>query len=251
MAVNHLWLRHFGQALVPSVFDFGRNGQPPSHPALLDWLAAEFMDRGWTHEAAAPPDRDQQRLPHGLHARTTANLAADPDNVYLWRMPPRRLEAEVVRDSIFYVAGKLDLTMGGPDIDHAQGLTVAAPQPLLPPRRREADGVPEALRRRRRDRVLPAASESIIPQQALALANSDLTARQARLLAARAARRRRRRRRRSSTAAFEPRAGAPADRGGGGRVRGVPETVRPATPCAGRESLVHVLMNHHDFVTVR
>src|SRR5207244_3325449 len=44
VAVNHIWLRHFGQALVPTVFDFGQNGQPPVHPALLDWLAAEFME---------------------------------------------------------------------------------------------------------------------------------------------------------------------------------------------------------------
>ena len=48
VAVNHIWARHFGQPLVPTVFDFGRNGQPPSHPALLDWLAAEFMERGWS-----------------------------------------------------------------------------------------------------------------------------------------------------------------------------------------------------------
>ena len=51
MAVNHLWGRHFGRAIVPSVNDFGRNGQRPSHPALLDWLAAEFMDRGWSMKA--------------------------------------------------------------------------------------------------------------------------------------------------------------------------------------------------------
>src|SRR5262249_40911196 len=48
VAVNHVWARHFGRPLVPTVFDFGRNGQPPTHPALLDWLAAEFMDRGWS-----------------------------------------------------------------------------------------------------------------------------------------------------------------------------------------------------------
>ena len=82
VAVNHIWLRHFGQALVPSVFDFGRNGRPPSHPALLDWLAAEFMERGWsmkalhrlivtssayrmasTPDAGRPRPRPRQRLP--------------------------------------------------------------------------------------------------------------------------------------------------------------------------------------------
>src|SRR5205807_7021509 len=48
VAMNHIWLRHFGKALVPTEFDFGKNGRPPSHPALLDWLAAEFMERGWS-----------------------------------------------------------------------------------------------------------------------------------------------------------------------------------------------------------
>src|SRR2546428_303049 len=51
VAMNHLWLRHFGKPLVPTVFDFGRNGQPPSHPALLDWLAAEFMKQNWSTKA--------------------------------------------------------------------------------------------------------------------------------------------------------------------------------------------------------
>ena len=105
MAVNHIWGRHFGRAIVPSVNDFGRNGQPPSHPALLDWLAAEFMDRGWsmkaihrlivtsaTYRQASTPD--------------PADLARDPDNVYLWRWTPRRAEAEVVRDCVFAVAGR-------------------------------------------------------------------------------------------------------------------------------------------------
>ena len=88
VAVNHVWLRHFGQALVPSVHDFGRNGRPPSHPALLDWLAAEWMERGWgmkqlhrlivtssAYRMDSTPDE--------------ANLALDRDNRYLWRVAPR------------------------------------------------------------------------------------------------------------------------------------------------------------------
>src|SRR5262249_34612490 len=123
VAMNHLWLRHFGQAIVPSVYDFGRNGKPPSHPALLDWLAAEFMERGWSMKAmhrllvtssayrlASTPD--------------DANLALDRDNKYLWRMNSRRMEAEVVRDCVFYVAGRLDSTRGGPDLDLKDGLTL-------------------------------------------------------------------------------------------------------------------------------
>src|SRR5207244_1927121 len=113
VAMNHVWLRHFGQAIVPSVFDFGRNGRPPSHPALLDWLAAEFMERGWSMKAM-----------HKLIVTSSAyrmastpdatNAALDRDNKYLWRFVPRPLEAEAVRDCVFYVAGKLDPAMGGP-----------------------------------------------------------------------------------------------------------------------------------------
>ena len=123
VAVNHLWGRHFGRAIVPTVNDFGRNGQRPSHPALLDWLAAEFMDRGWSMKAihrlivtSATYRQDSTPDP--------ADLARDPDNVFLWRWTPRRAEAEVVRDCLFAVAGSLDSTMGGPDIDHQAGLTV-------------------------------------------------------------------------------------------------------------------------------
>ena len=90
VAVNHIWLRHFGQAIVPSVFDFGRNGRPPSHPALLDWLAAEFMDRGWSM-------KHMHRLIVTSHAYRQASTPdgadqppCDPDNKYLWRMTPRR-----------------------------------------------------------------------------------------------------------------------------------------------------------------
>src|SRR5262249_11008720 len=121
VAMNHMWLRHFGQPIVPRVFDFGKAGAAPTHPALLDWLDAECMDRGWSMKAmhklmvtssayriASTPDSEA--------------AAIDPDNKYYWRMPSRRIEAEVIRDTIFALAGKLDLTMGGPDLDHARGL---------------------------------------------------------------------------------------------------------------------------------
>src|ERR1700722_5635886 len=98
------------------------------------------------------------------------NLAADPDNRYLWRMNSRRMEAEVVRDSLLAVAGMLDATMGGPDIDHNPGLVVARRSLYFrhaPEKQMEflmlfdAASVNECYRR----------SESIVPQQALALAN--------------------------------------------------------------------------------
>ncbi len=181
VAVNHLWGRHFGRAIVPSVNDFGRNGQRPSHPALLDWLAAELMDRGWSMKAihrlivtSATYRQDSRPDP--------ADLARDPDNVFLWRWTPRRAEAEVVRDCVFAVAGSLDSTMGGPDIDHQAGLTVprrslyfqhAAEKQMEFLQIFDAAGVTECYRRK----------ESILPQQALALANSDLSLRMARRLA--------------------------------------------------------------------
>jgi hypothetical protein len=241
VAVNHIWLRHFGQALAPSVFDFGRNGRLPTHPALLDWLAAEFMERGWsmktlhrlivtssTYRMDSTPD--------------SANQAVDRDNTYLWRMAPRRLEAEAVRDAIFYVAGKLDLTRGGPEIDYPQGLTVprrslyfrhAAEKQMEFLQIFDCAAVSESYERK----------PSIIPQQALALANSTLTREHARLLA-RSLSAKHADPEAFTVAAFETmlaRAPTQAER----------------TECLGflkertRESLVHVLFNHHEFVTIR
>src|SRR5262245_2381967 len=123
VAVNHVWLRHFGQALVPSEFDFGRNGQKPTNPALLDWLAAEFVERGWNF-------KELHRLiltSNAYRMDSTASpamLKLDPDNRYLWRMNSRRMEGESVRDSLLAVAARLDETKSGPDIAHRLGLTV-------------------------------------------------------------------------------------------------------------------------------
>jgi hypothetical protein len=97
VAVNHIWLRHFGQALVPSVFDFGKNGHRPMQPALLDWLAAELVEHNWSmkhvHKLIVTSRTCRQSSTPDAN-----NLAADRDNVYFWRVPPRRLEAEAVRD---------------------------------------------------------------------------------------------------------------------------------------------------------
>lgn len=173
VAVNHIWARHFGQPLVPSVFDFGKNGRRPMAPALLDWLAAELMEHQWsmkhihklilmsrTYRQSSTPD--------------ASNLKLDNDNVYFWRMTPRRLEAEEVRDQILYVAGKLDLTAGGPDLDQNLGLTLfrrsiyfrhAHEKQMEYLKLFDAASVTECYQRK----------ESILPQQALALANGPLS----------------------------------------------------------------------------
>ncbi|TMQ31638.1 MAG: DUF1553 domain-containing protein, partial [Planctomycetota bacterium] len=84
VAMNHVWLRHFGKPIVPSVFDFGRNGQPASHPALLDWLASEFMDRDWSMKSM-----HRLIVLSSVYRMESTNDAADaaldPDNRYLWR----------------------------------------------------------------------------------------------------------------------------------------------------------------------
>lgn len=114
--VNRLWLGHFGNGLVETPSDFGLNGAPPSHPELLDWLAAEFMQKGWSIKHmqrlivnSAAFKQSSQSQARGLAVDNTAKL--------LWRFAPRRLEAEILRDSILQVSGQLDLQMGGPGFD--------------------------------------------------------------------------------------------------------------------------------------
>jgi hypothetical protein len=111
--VNRVWQYHFGRGLVDTPNDFGRNGAPPSHPELLDWLAAEFRDRGGSlkslHRLIVSSETYRQA--------STANAAAekiDSGNTLLWRQNRRKLEAEALRDAVLAVSGKLDLTMGGP-----------------------------------------------------------------------------------------------------------------------------------------
>lgn len=111
--VNRLWHYHFGQGLVNTPNDFGYNGGRPSHPELLDWLATEFMQQGWSLKQihrqivlSATYRQSTQSRPEGI--------AKDAGNRLLWRFPPRRLEAEVIRDTILANSGRLDLRMGGP-----------------------------------------------------------------------------------------------------------------------------------------
>ena len=114
--VNRVWQHHFGVGLVNTPSDFGRMGTAPSHPELLDWLAAKFVVDGWSlkklhHLILTSETYQQSSVP-----RADA-LAIDADSRLLWRYPPRRLEAEVIRDSILGVSGKLNLKSGGPGFD--------------------------------------------------------------------------------------------------------------------------------------
>ncbi len=278
VAVNHIWMRHFGRPLVDSVFDFGRNGKPPSHPELLDWLAVKFMESGWQMK---PLHRLMvTSSTYRMSSKATAdspNRTVDPDNRFLWRCPRRRMEAEAVRDSVLFAAGQLDLTLGGPEIEHDQAATTRRRSLYISHHGEErepflatfdAASPTECYRR----------TETVVPQQALAIANAELVVQASRAVA-------RKLWQDVSTLAVEQdpetafvdavfeqlltrlphpqereasikllkeqrevyRAAALAD------VTDTADVSRPAADSAmrARESLVHALVSHHDFVTVR
>ena len=114
--VNRIWARLFGRGIVASVDNFGRLGDKPSHPELLDYLAAEFVADGWSIKRAI------RRLALTDAYRRSSNgsaraAAVDPDNAFLQHMPVRRLEGEAIRDSLLAVSGRLEKNLGGPSVN--------------------------------------------------------------------------------------------------------------------------------------
>lgn len=113
--VNRMWKHHFGEGIVRTPDDFGYQGQQPTHPELLDWLAKWFVENGWStkklHRLILTSDTYMQ----SSEADTKAD-EADPKNELFHKMPVRRLEAEAIRDSLLAVSGRLDSTMGGPSV---------------------------------------------------------------------------------------------------------------------------------------
>ncbi|MBL9213694.1 MAG: PSD1 domain-containing protein [Opitutaceae bacterium] len=110
--VNRVWQQHFGRGLVATPDDFGATGEPPSHPKLLDHLAAWFMAHGWSIKALQRHILTSATWRQSSAAQADA-LARDPENRLLWRQRPRRLEFEALRDSLLRVAGRLDTRLGG------------------------------------------------------------------------------------------------------------------------------------------
>jgi mono/diheme cytochrome c family protein len=110
--VNRVWQHHFGEGIVRTPDNFGRLGERPTHPELLDWLAVQFTQNGWSlkklHKLILLSATYQMSSAHDAKA-----ALADPDNRLLWHFNRRRLEAEAIRDSMLAVAGTLDRTMGG------------------------------------------------------------------------------------------------------------------------------------------
>ena len=110
--INRIWQHHFGQGIVGTPSDFGRHGEPPTHPKLLDWLAVEFAERGWSIKQM----HRLIMLSRTYQMSSVANasgLEKDPDNLSLSRVNRRRLDADALRDTILAVAGTLNLKMGG------------------------------------------------------------------------------------------------------------------------------------------
>ncbi|WP_029247508.1 DUF1553 domain-containing protein [Schlesneria paludicola] len=184
VAINHIWLRHFGAPLVPTVFDFGLNGKPPTHPELLDWLSTELVRQGWKtkaiHRLIVTSQTYRQQSQVG--ADDASNLALDADNLYLWRANSHRMEAEAIRDATLCASGRLDLTRGGPELDENAGMDVPRRSLYF---RNSKEKKMTFLDTFDRPNVVDCyrRTESIIPQQALALANSSLLYAESRRLA--------------------------------------------------------------------
>jgi hypothetical protein len=287
VAINHIWLRHFGSPLVPTVFDFGMNGKPSTNQALLDWLSCELIDNGWRmkpiHKLIVTSRTYQLassiQFANGGPKFKIQNSAIDPENLYYWRFNVRRMEAEIVRDATLHIAGSLDLTRGGPDLEPALGLTNSRRSLYFRSAKEkkveflslfDSANPVECYRR----------SESIAPQQALAMANSTLTLAQARILAKKikdsrstepgdAASPRRfidiafhrilcreptEEESKSCLEFLDDQNSALADpKSLTAFTSGPAATVPPSTDAVQRayENLVHVLFNHNDFITVR
>jgi hypothetical protein len=250
-----MWLRHFGRALVATPADLGQNGAVPLAPALLDWLAAELMEPS----PAAPGGPWAMKRMHRLMVTSAAyrrtsvpdarNLAHDPDDLWPWRMPPRRLEAEIVRDAVLHAGGGLDPAIGGPELDQKLALTTRRRSIYY---RNAPEKQSEFLRLF--DMAAPAECyerrTSIVPQQALALSNGPLTRAEARAVASALASRHGADPSAFARAAFE-------------RILSRPPTSleldealgflreRDAGSARAAEDLAHALFNLHEFITVR
>ena len=280
VAINHIWLRHLGSPLVPTVFDFGLNGKPATHPELLDWLAVELQEQGWRMKPIHRLIVTSQTYRQSSSLRTSddASRKSDPENALLWRYNARRLEAEAVRDAVLMVSGSLDPKQGGPEIDQGEGLTNARRSLYF---RNSKEKKMTFLDAFDRPNVVDCykRSESIVPQQALAQANSPLTLAEARKLAGRLSEQVGAENEEPRVQAFvntaftqilsrPPTAGELAEctsfvaaqtarysqpegltKFSTGGAAHVPPSQSPHQ--RARENLIHVLFNHNDFVTLR
>jgi mono/diheme cytochrome c family protein len=262
VAVNQVWMRHMNRPLVDSVADFGLRSPSPPQKELLDWLANDFMDHGWDlkrlHRLIVTSRA--YRLSSDGNRADAATRRNDPENIFFWKFHASRVEAELIRDGIFYLAGSLDEHLGGPTIDPAREMTprrsLYFTQSMdLHERFLSTFDEADVLQCYRRD-------VSVLPQQALALANSRVTLQMAGNLAARLDRetlvsRGAGRAEALVQSAFRcilTREATPDEQAACVDFLHRAETLLPAKPGRDRralESLVVALFNHNDFITIR
>ena len=197
--VNRLWKHHFGTGLAATLNDLGVNGVLPTHPELLDWLAAELVSSGWSLKRIHRLILTSRAWRQSSQPRKEA-LAVDGGSRFLWRFPPRRLEAEVIRDNILLATGTLDSRMGGPGFSgfrvEAENVRHYHPKESYGPADWRRMLYMTKVRQEREptfgvfdcpdfNQTVPSRSRSTTPLQSLSLLNSPFVLQQADLLAKR------------------------------------------------------------------
>ena len=128
--VNRIWYQHFGQGIVSTPNNFGKMGTEPSNPALLDWLASEFMQQAWSVKQMQRLIMNSETYKMASAYYQAENAAKDPTNTFLWRFPVKRLEAEIIRDSVLSASGDLNPEAGGPAFFPPVPKSVASAVPI-------------------------------------------------------------------------------------------------------------------------
>ena len=181
--VNRVWGHLFGEGIVRTPSDLGTRGDPPSHPELLDYLAAEFMANGWSTKEVIRQIVLSRTYRQGSRA-SPDGIAADPSNRLLWRQNRKRLDFEAMRDSMLAVSGKLDTTKGGPPFQ----LKATPSSPRRAVYAYVSREEPSALMRTfdfsNPEEHSPRRQLTTVPQQALFFLNSSFLAEQSRAIAA-------------------------------------------------------------------
>jgi len=192
--VNRVWQYHFGRGLAGDTSNFGKMGKKPTHPELLDWLAAAFVEKGWSVK-----ELHRMMMRSEAYQRASSRSEQDADNTLLSHFSPRRVEAEVLRDSLLAVSGELSLEAGGPGVfpqinddvarqpQHRMGSLAPAyrPSPLRRQRNRRTiytfqqrslvDPIIEVFNGPSLDLSCERREASTVPTQAFGLFNSQLT----------------------------------------------------------------------------
>ncbi|RLT11053.1 MAG: DUF1553 domain-containing protein [Planctomycetota bacterium] len=181
--VNRIWQHHFGRGIVATPSNFGKQGQPPTHPALLDYLAGKFIASGWSIKSL-----HREIMLSATYQLSSvfneANANLDGDNQYLWKMSRKRLDVEAWRDALLDVSGKLDRTLGGPSTDLADANNVRRTI-YAKISRHDLDNLLRLFDFPDANISSEKRSETTVPQQQLFVLNSPFMVEQAKAFAAR------------------------------------------------------------------